>query len=148
MARITEVEIDVEKFDAAMAVNGFRSEDLEARAVLAEAEELNSIVQMLADGDVLVVPEGALVLAYFAGGEDPYFLFGMRPRLPFSVPDELRDVNVTGFTVEMKDLSPIGYFDVDFGATRMTVREFYMAIAKSIACELSGLLVAYHRLFG
>ena len=148
MLAIAEVAIDAEKFDAAMAVSGLESEDLEARAEYAEADELNGIVQTLVDGDVFVVPEGAMVLAYFSGGEDPYFLFGMRPRLAGSMPIAFQEVNVCGWSVEMKDIEPIGYFDVDFGATRMTVREFNMAVAKSIARELTPLLIAYDHLFG
>jgi hypothetical protein len=104
---------------------------------LSEASDVSWFVHGLLDSaGPFEFPQEAQPVAYDLEGEDPGFLFALRPRS--LAPDHLEfDVNVTGFFTAINIL--VGSWE-----DPLPIRE----LVESVRLEFEALLPAYNRLFG
>ena len=123
------VTVDWERFDVTLDAL-----ELGESAGL-DSDDVNSIVQAAISDGVLVAPEGCDLVAYYLGGDDPGFIFGLRP---FADGTFASTANVTSFFVEVRDLYS--------GSTAVVAdaRE----IVDIVAGEYTELLPTYHKAFG
>jgi hypothetical protein len=119
-------------------LNAYIADFNEARnGDLSEAGDVSWFIHGLLDSaGPFEFPQEAQAVAYDLDGEDPGFLFALRPRS--LAPDRLEfDVNVTGFFTAINNL--VGSWE-----DPLPIRE----LVESVRLEFEALLPAYNRLFG
>lgn len=104
---------------------------------LSEASDVSWFIHGLLDSaGPFEFPQEAQAVAYDLDGEDPGFIFALRPRS--LAPDRLEfDVSVTGFFTGINAL--VGSWE-----DPLPIRE----LVESVRLEFEALLPAYNRLFG
>ena len=123
------VTVDWERFDVTLDAL-----ELGESAGL-ESDDVNDIVQGAISDGVLVAPEGCDLVAYYLRGDDPGFIFGLRP---FADGAFASSANVTSFFVEARDL----YSESD------DVAALAREVVDIVAGEYTALLPAYYKAFG